>query len=153
MKRGRLNCAAGAEALERHRLALDRAGGLVRRQQHVERPAFDQTHQRRAARQRDGKRGDERAERDRLGRQRARNSVHDVSQAALQQIPEIGADQHRDQDGRAQDRHGQQHLKGRLRQELDRNRLPVGHREERAAFEEELQVHVRDFVCVVPVCF
>ena len=60
MKRGRLNCAARAEALEGHRLAFDRAGGLVRRQQHVERPALDETHQRRPAGQRDAERGEER---------------------------------------------------------------------------------------------
>ena len=58
----------------------------------------------------------------------------------LQQLGEIAAEQHRDEDRRADDRHGQQHLKRRLGDELDRDRLPIGRGEQRAALEQELQV-------------
>ena len=50
--------------------------------------------------------------------------------------------QGRDQDPGADDRHGQQHLEGRLRDELDGDDWPVGGGEQRAAFEQELEVQV-----------
>ena len=62
---------------------------------------------------------------------------------------EVGAEQHRHQDGGADDRHREQHLKGRLGDELNRDRLPVRGRQQRAALEQVLQVQI-DFT-IAPV--
>ena len=53
---------------------------------------------------------------------------------------QIGAQQHRDQDRRADDRHRQQDLKGGLGDELNGHGLPVRRGEQRAALQQMLQV-------------
>jgi len=54
-----------------------------------------------------------------------------VAQAALQQLGEVAAEQDRDQDRGAHDRDGEQHLKRRLGDEL--NREPSASLRRRAA--------------------
>src|SRR4029079_10289533 len=61
---------------------------------------------------------------------------------AAVQLLKVAAGQGRDQDAGADDRHGQQHLEGRLGNELYGNDRPVGCGEERAPFEQELEVQV-----------
>ena len=58
----------------------------------------------------------------------------------MQQLGEIAAEQDGDEHRGADDRHGEQDLEGRLGDELDGDRLPVGRGEQRAAFEQVLQV-------------
>ena len=62
---------------------------------------------------------------------------------------EVGAEQHGDENRRADDRHRQQDLKRRLRDELNGDRLPVRRRQQRAALEQVLQVQI-DFT-IAPV--
>ena len=51
--------------------------------------------------------------------------------------PQIRAQQHRDQDRRSDNRHGQQDLKGGLGDELNGDGLPVRRREQRTALQED----------------
>ena len=133
---------AAETGLVGQRLALDRARGGLGGQQHVHRAALDQKHQHRSAEQHDAERGHERDKRHRLGHQRAGNRREHLAQAAAQQLREIAAHQGGDQDRGADDRHRQQDLEGRLRDELDGDDWPVGCGEKRAAFEQELEVQV-----------
>jgi hypothetical protein len=125
---------------DRHRLALDRRRRRVRGHEHVHRPALDRKHQHGAAEQDQRERGHECDERHRLGQERAGDGREDLAQAALQEISQIRAQQHRDQYRRSDNRHRQQDLKGGLGDELNGNRLPVRRGEQRTALQQMLQV-------------
>ena len=141
MNRCSVNATPCCSAIERQRLPLDRSGARVGRRRSTSTvPPLTRNISTDPPRSDDRERGDERDQRDRLGQQRAGDGREHVAQAALQQIGEIGAEQHRDQDRRADDRHGEQHLKRGLGDELDRDRLPVGGGQQRAAFQQVLQV-------------
>ena len=64
-----------------------------------------------------------------------------IGRHAHQERSEIGAEKHRDEDRRANDRNGQQHLEGGGRHKLNRDDRPIRRGEERAALEEEFQMH------------
>ena len=87
--RGRL------DGVDADRLAFEGARRFVRGQQHVEHAALDEKHQHGRCRQRDAERDGERHERRRLGGQRGRRARRDVTQPALEQFREIGADDDR----------------------------------------------------------
>ena len=67
--------------------------------------------------------------------------VKTLSERSLQQFDEIGAEENGDENCRADDRHGQQHLKRYGGDELNRHHRPVGGGEERAALEQEIERH------------
>ena len=77
------------------------------------------------------------------------NRREDLAQAALQQLREIAAEEHRDENRGADDRHGQQHLERRLGRELNRDDRPVGGGEQRAALEQQLEVQIAFDDCML----
>jgi hypothetical protein len=65
-----------------------------------------------------------------------------MSRSALEQLGEVGSQQHGDQNRRTNDRNGQEHLKRGGSHELNRDDGPVCGAEERAALEEQFERHV-----------
>ena len=112
-------------------------------EEHVEHAALHEEHQHGRRRKSDTERHAERRERHRLRRQRGGGSCRDVTKPALQQIGEIRADDDGEQDGGAENGNCDEHLEGRLGDELNRHRRPVGRCHQRATFEEKLQVQGR----------
>ncbi len=117
--------------------------------QHRHGAPLDQEHQHRSAEQHDAERGDERDQGDRFGLERVGDGREDLAHAALEQIGDVAAEQDGDHDRGADDRHREQHLEGGLRDELNRDRLPVRQGEQRAALEQQLEVQI-DFT-IAPV--
>ena len=132
-----------------NRLALDGTGCVVGVEQHRHRAALHQEHEDRAANQDQTESRHEREQRDRLRGEGVGDGGEHLTHAALQEVPEVAAEQHRDEDGGANDRHGQQHLERRLGHELNRDGLPVGDGQQGPALEQQLQVQI-DFA-IAPV--
>ena len=81
--------------------------------------------------------------------ERAGDGRENLARTASQQIADVGPQHHRDEHGRADERHGEQRLKRRFGDELDRDRRPVGCGQERAAFQQELDVQNRCTNCML----
>ena len=58
----------------------------------------------------------------------------------MQQLADVGAEHDRHENGRADERDGEEDLEGGFRDELNHDRRPIRRSEKRAAFEEELEV-------------
>jgi hypothetical protein len=138
-----------SEIAERERFPFDVSGLLVRGEHHVHDPALDEKHQDRATDQDDAEGRDECDQGDRLRHQGVRDRGEDLAHAALQQVAQVAAQEHRNQDGGADDRHGEERLKGRLRDELNGDDGPVRGGQQPAAFEQQLQLQI-DFT-IAPV--
>ena len=134
---------------QRDRPSFDVAGLVVCLEHHGHCAALDEEHQHRPTEQRDEEGDEEGAERDGMRHERVGDGGEDLAHAPLQQVREITAEEHGDEDGRADDRHRKQHLEGRLRCELDRDHRPVGRSEQSASFEQGLQVQFD--VTITPV--
>ena len=81
-----------AQAVNRDRLTLDRAGRSLGGEHHLDGAAFDDEHHHRSTEQHEAERRDERDERERLRQQRARDRREDFAQASLQNLGEVGAE-------------------------------------------------------------
>ena len=66
-----------------------------------------------------------------------------------EQLGEIGAEQHGNENRRADDRDGEEHLERGLGDELNRDGRPVGSGEQRAAFEQQLEVQISFTNCML----
>jgi hypothetical protein len=131
------------EHLQRDRVTFDRPCVPVCGHEHVHRSTLDQKHENRSTHQHDGKRRGERHERRRFGYQDGRQGRDDVAQRSLQEVGEISPQQDRDEDRGAEHGDSQERLKSRTSNELNRDGRPVGGREQRAAFQQQLEMHGR----------
>jgi hypothetical protein len=124
---------------EGQRFPLDRSRAGISGKHDLDGPSFDKKHQYRSAKEDDAEGGHERDERHRFGHERVRDRRENLPQAALQQVGQVGSEQHRDKNGGTDDRHGQKDLKRRLCGELDNDSGPVRGCQQRTPLEQQLR--------------
>ena len=108
---------------------------------------FRDEHQHRAAEQHDRHGREEAGERGRPAGERAEHGRHHVAHVAAEQIVEVVTDDEDHEQDAAGDRHAQQQLEERFRDELDQHHRPVGGGHQCSAFEDGLETRRVSHVC------
>jgi hypothetical protein len=124
-----------ADPRDPQRRAFDRPGDPVGEHEHRHGAALDQEHE-------PGTAGEHQHEAEQVRRQRQGpgdegrgHPEQDLAKVAAEHVAEIAAEQRRDQERAADDRHGQEQLEGGVGDRLDGDDLPVGGRDQRATLE------------------